>query len=589
MKEMRKILLLCLLNVLPSVVFSQEIEVMKGDCTPQINSGETALARGGGRLRLPAIVSNWDASRIYRQPVILVSYENLDFLSPTPRETYDSMLNVAGFNKRLGPGCMADYLREQSGGLFNVVFDVYGPIKVSAKPQPYENPTDKVRNYGHSAFIEATKKAIDSLKIDFTPYDWNNNGSVNQVIFVSAGPTGNVNMKSNFGYLWPNTGNFSTVTTDNGKKISSFSSSAETWNGSSSCGIGTILHEYTHSLGLPDIYPTTSNAGYSILDEWDLMDGGNFTNYGWCPPNYTPLEKMLLGWLNPVELTEPQTVRNMKPSEEGGEVFRIKHSDSEWLLLENKQQIGWDSGLPGKGLLVYHVNYDKTYWSGNTVNNDSKARRFHLIHADNMDYDQWNNYIAKWATPKTYVNSGRMNSNYLSTSPYPWWTDSTTFINDALTDNSVPPAKMFYPNSEGTTQLSKSITNIVQNEDGTITFDFMADVAKCANPTITYENGRILFNCETEGATFVSKVTTSDQMETDENGVSLVTQYVITVYAVAEGHADSDIVTGTLSFSNGIMTGENVDVIDSQDGDVNKDGSVDVADISAVITIMARQ
>ena len=51
------------------------------------------------------------------------------------------------------------------------------------------------------------------------------------------------------------------------------------------------------------------------------MDGGNFTNYGWCPPNYTPIEKMLLGWLTPVELTEPASIVNLKPVSEGGEVY----------------------------------------------------------------------------------------------------------------------------------------------------------------------------------------------------------------------------------------------------------------------------
>ena len=588
---MRNVLFFCLMMMFPSLVSSQTLGVVRGDCTPDIDGdGVTASARGTRPMRLASLKTSWDSTRIYRQAVILVEFSDVEFSLENPRETYDSMFNCQSFNLREGPGCVSEYFREQSGGMFNVKFDVYGPVKVKSKSQPYSKPTANTRNYGRDVFIEATNYVIDSLHVDFTPYDWYGRGSVTQVIYVYAGITGNQNKTESFGHIWPNTSTFTTITT-NGKNISNYTCSAEKWVNGQSCGIGTIIHEYTHSMGLPDIYPTTNNAGYSVVDEWDLMDGGNFTNYGWCPPNFTPTEKMLLGWSQPEELTEPQTVRNLKPVSEGGVALRIKHSDSEWLILENRQQKGWDRGLPGEGLVVYHVNYDAAVWSGNTVNNDENKRRFELVHADNMDYDKWYDYVMSWAKPKNYLNDGHMNSYLLSTSPYPWTTDSTDVVNDSLTDNSVPPVKMNYPNLEGKTTLSKSITNIVKNADGSITFDFMADVAKCATPTVVYENGRIRFECETEGATFVSNVSTSNAMESDDEGVTIGTQYVITVYAVADGHVDSDTVTATLTWSDGVMTGENVEVRGNnfRKGDVNEDGSVDVADISAVITIMANE
>ncbi len=576
---------------LSSAVWSQTWSVVRGNCTPGLSEGDRAATSSpGGPLRLSSIRTKWDSTRVFRQAVILVSFSDTDFSMENPRETYDSMFNCPGFNKRQGPGCVAEYFRVQSGGLFNMKFDVYGPIKVNRKAQPYSKPTSSTHNYGREGFIEATNKVIDSLQVDFSPYDWDNNGSVNQVIYITAGLSGNQSSEACYGYLWPNTSTFSTITT-NGKRISSYTASAELWANGTSCGIGTILHEFTHSLGLPDIYPTIDEAGYSVVDEWDLMDGGNFTNYGWCPPNYTPTEKMLLGWLTPVELTEPQTIRNLKPVAKGGEVYRIKHSNNEWLLLENRQQEGWDSGVPGKGLVIYHVDYNYSSWNSNSVNNDKTKRRFELIHADNMDYDKWYDYLLSWEKPKNYANSDRMNSNFLSTSPYPWTTDSTDVVNDSLTNNSVPPAKMNNANSEGSTMLSKFISSIIQNADGTVTFDFMADVAKCATPTIIFEDGRIRFECETEGVRFVSKVTAGNIMEDEDEELALSTQYDITVYATAEGYADSETVTATLTWSNGKLTGENVDIRDGsfRKGDVNEDGTVDVADISAVITIMANE
>ena len=160
---------------------------------------------------------------------------------------------------------------------------------------------------------------------------------------------------------------------------------------------------------------------------------------------------------------------------------------------------------------------------------------------------------------------------------------------DSLTNNSLPAAKMNYSNDAGETMLSKSISNIVQNADGTINFDFMADVAKCATPVVIYENGKIRFECETEGATFVSNIITTNVTDDGDGEFALATKYVVTVYAVAEGHADSETVTATLTWSDGVLTGENVDIRSHKKGDVNEDGSVDVADISAVITIMAEE
>jgi hypothetical protein len=202
------------------------------------------------------------------------------------------------------------------------------------------------------------------------------------------------------------------------------------------------------------------------------MDGGNFTNYGWCPPNFTPVEKWILGWLSFTDLESPATITGLKPASDGGKVYRIKHSDSEWLLLENRQHQGWDAGAPGKGLVIYHVNYDGSVWRGNTVNNNANARRFELVHADNMDYDAWTDYMDKNRLG-TYAVSPRMQNRHLSTSPYPWTTDSTSFVNNELTVTSVPAPKMNYPNGAGDYLLDKPITNIRMSEDGLISFDFM--------------------------------------------------------------------------------------------------------------------
>lgn len=477
---MKRLLLGIFALIALSASAQDDLMVRRGNCMPDVDADDVAAARSQAPRKLPSINRDWDPNKVYRQAVILITYSKTSDADAVPcvfsrenaNETYNRIFNEAGYNERDGVGCVADYYRDQSNGLFNLVFDVYGPYQVDMKAQPYSQPTDNSRNYGKEVMLEATNKWIaENPTLDYKQYDWNGNGYINQVIYVSAGLSGNQSNQKCYGYIWPNTHSFSTITAPDGTKISNYTISCETWTNGSSCGIGTICHEYTHSLGLPDIYSTSS--GEPVVDEWDLMDGGNFTNYGWCPTNWTPLEKMLLGWLTPTVLTEPTSVTNMKPVSEGGKVYQIKHTDNEYLLLENRQQKGWDLGAPGKGLVVYHVNYNASLWNTNSVNSTSGSYGFSLVSADNLDYNEWYSLLLSRKVSSQYQNKPRLNSLLMSTTPYPWSTDSTEVVNRELTDSSVPATLMFTENASSSKLLGKPITNITMTADGLVSFDFM--------------------------------------------------------------------------------------------------------------------
>ena len=114
---------------------------------------------------------------------------------------------------------------------------------------------------------------------------------------------------------------------------------------------------------------------------------------------------------------------------------------------------------------------------------------------------------------------------------------------------------------------------------------------KCATPTIAYEQGELVFSCETEGAQFVSEIKVADAKKGNEARVTLVPNYEITVYATADGYADSDVATATIGWRNGtpVMEGfSNIDLGKANNScDVNGDGSIDVADIATIISEMA--
>jgi hypothetical protein len=235
---------------------------------------------------------------------------------------------------------------------------------------------------------------------------------------------------------------------------------------------------------------------FSIVDEWDLMDGGNYTNKGWCPPNLTAMEKMYLKWDQPEELTQPTTITDMKPVSAGGKTYIIRNSGypDEFYLLENRRQEGWDYCCPGNGLLIYHVDYLKSAWGNNMVNTSNAHYRFDLFHADKKDYYDWDP-DSKGEDPNKYTMPDNARSSYLSTSPYPYTDPVSLVVNQMLTNESSPASIVYSKNAEGETFMSKPITNIQMAADGTISFDFMVGAVSVAPIRYSSQGGDVPVAC----------------------------------------------------------------------------------------------
>ena len=315
--------------------------------------------RAGTRKYALPEVKSFDPQKTYRLPVILIECSDANFSMADPVNFYNRIFNEKGYNEGAGAGCVADYLRDQSGGHLNAKFDIYGPVKVDQKAGGHGSTY-----YGEPILKAAVKELSKTEKTDFSIYDWDGNGEVDQVLFVVAGYTGNQKR----GYIWPNSGWVLGMALPGGINAEMASVTCELWKDDQSCGIGTILHEIFHLLGLPDLYPLRNATAYSAVDEWDLMDGGNYTNYGWCPPNLS-----------------------MKSVSDGGDTYIIRNpgDSDEYYLLENRQQKGWDLGCPSNGLLIYHVDYDYDDWMDNNINIDDNHYRYSLFHADRKDYMAW--------------------------------------------------------------------------------------------------------------------------------------------------------------------------------------------------------
>ncbi len=430
---------------------------------PAIATARRAAAARSGVL--PSTVGTLNPDTVYQVPVFLLEYGDSAFALPNAHAYYDSLFNCPGYNLGQGPGCVADYFRDQSGGRLNLHFDIFGPVKINVG---YKYPSQVTLN---AVMRQELQAAADT--IDFSRYDWYGTGSVSQVLFVTSAFGRN---SSPYG-VSPHTARFREDLVVDGLTIACYSVTSDQWRPEHPgqlllSGIGTICHEFGHCLGLPDFYPVSgSETAFSICDEWDVMDGGNFTNWGWCPPNFSMHEKMLLGWGSPTELTDTLSVRNLESVTNGGTCYQLTNDGhaNEYYLLENRQWDGWDSCLPGRGLIIWHVDYQPAAWSNNIVNSTRGHHRYEMMHASNMDYLVWDAVIDE---NQEYALPNKVHSYYLSTSAYPFASDAG--INRELTDTSVPAATVFNLNKTTNTHfMSKPITGIYQHDDGTMSFDFL--------------------------------------------------------------------------------------------------------------------
>lgn len=381
--------------------------------------------------------------------VILVNFKDVKMQSAHNNEEWSNFFNQKGYSKNGNSGSVHDYFYNQSYGMFDLTFDVVGPVTVSKNMKEYGgNNSDEEDIDPAGMVVEACKLAAS--KVNFADYDWDKDGEVDQVYVIYAGyGEASTDIEDT---IWPHEWQIEEAGYDltlNGVRINTYGCSSELMGDTSSKtmeGIGTACHEFSHCLGLPDIYDTTYGGGYG-MQEWDVMDYGSYAADGYEPVGYNSYQRWVSGWMHPTELKSACYIKDMKALSDAPEAYIVynEKTPSEYYLLENRQQKGGDKALPGHGMLVIHVDYDKKAWVDNTLNDVKNHQRFSIIAADNK-------YTATSMAGDTYPG---------------------TSGNTELTDTSKPAATLFNANADGRKYMGKPITNIAESTDGLISFTFM--------------------------------------------------------------------------------------------------------------------
>lgn len=308
-------------------------------------------------------------------PVILVEFKDQKFSVNKPKEAFEQFFNGTtqadlGNGNQHNYGSVSQYFQAMSSNTFNPVFKVYGPVTLDQNETYYggknASGNDEKPNQLINDAIAKLQSSDEAIK-DATVF-CNGGTTVDCVYIIYAGLGQNIGGANTT--VWAKTGSASGNTLV-GKNIRWYSMASElsgmkTKDGSIMiAGVGVSCHEFSHALGLPDIYPSVgSSTGYAKnnqnMEYWDLMDGGEYTyNGGYCPTPYTAWEKEQLGWPVDIQtLDKNQSVTMPTSKEQGGTAYKIVNPSNshEYFLLENIQKKGWNTHQYAYGLMVYHVN-----------------------------------------------------------------------------------------------------------------------------------------------------------------------------------------------------------------------------------------
>ena len=349
---------------------------------------------------------------------------------------FNEYSNIYGQNLPLQctiPGSARDYFRAQSFGQFVPSFDVIGPVTLSQKRSYYGANNSSGNDKNTAAMIrEACQKAYDLGLTDFTDYDNDGDGTVDFVYVVYAGSDEAQTGISEA--IWAKASSIS-LTLGNGMKMGRYACSGElVIDLPVVAGIGTLVHEFSHVLGLPDFYNTKEDD--FTMDSWSVMDYGMYNAEGFVPCGYTAFERYSLGWVPMHTLDVPATV-TIGTTEEEGRGYRVFTSETDtasFYMLETIRKEGWNRYAPANGLLISEVTYNASAWRGNTVNTGTHR---HCIVPANNEYNYWtanqhlfgnaNHEFSLTSTPKSRTQFGVAMNKPLTNINYDAGNGVTTF------------------------------------------------------------------------------------------------------------------------------------------------------------------
>lgn len=420
--------------------------------------------------------------------VILAAFQDKGFTLTKPVESFEQYLNGNtrvdyGHREDLNYYSVAKYFETVSHEQFKPQFDIVGPVTLPQNLAYYggtnsSGSDEKMKELCTDAVTKAMEAKPD---LDLSKYDNVNNDKVLELVYIiHAGYGQNTSGPANT--MWAKVSNFSSnVPIKDGYEFgrggcqSELMFNDEYYKGGVPWinGIGPFIHEFSHGMGLPDLYVTTAGdaakAHNQSMQAWDVMDYGIYNNSGYRPAAYTAWEQEAMGWITIEELKEPTLNISLTPVIDGGKAYKIQspNKPNEYIVLENIQQKGINRNAHGTGLLAYHVDYANDVVNmGDNPNNTAGHPRVAVIPSGGDSYPiaftHGKDEQATASKPYTYEQWMDMHAD----TPFPGTQDVKT-----LTDEQALPNFCFY-SGDTKNPVGHSLYRIREAENGTITFNY---------------------------------------------------------------------------------------------------------------------
>ena len=429
-----------------------------------------AVRRAQAQGRQKRMLRKAQASNVFQGTkkglVILAEFTNSKFKSGHDLALYKRIANDANYSDNNFRGSIKDYFKAQSHGQFELDFDVAGICQLQHPYAYYGKNNSQEEDVKAGQMVAEACLWAHEQGFDFSKYDWNGDGEVDQVFVLYAGH-GEASYKD-ANTIWPHMHYLSA--SDYGKSLSLDGVTVDTYACSSELngdgnldGIGTFCHEFSHCMGFPDLYDT-SYAGWFGMGDFDLMCSGSYNGDSKCPAGYSAYEKAECGWLTLKDMTnieQETSIVGVQPMSADGDAYIIKNKghEDEYYILENRQKTGWDSYLPASGLMITHVDYDADIWDWNMPNTPGE-------YEDEKGVTKNNGHQRL-----TIFRAGNSSSDYGDSSDlYPYRSNNT------LTKTSSPASTLYNANSDGSKYMHVAIKDIAIASDGTASFTLSKDV-----------------------------------------------------------------------------------------------------------------
>ena len=443
----------------PSEVLSSSRIAAKNSESPRRASFERCQSRQEpiiSRIRARGLTKADKGTVSLHGIVILAEYSDVKF--SYTKADFQAMLTEKGYSRGGATGSAKDYFESQFGASYDFNFDVSDIITLKRTQEYYGGNDGNGNDLRPAEMIADACKIASDKGLDFSIYDQDGDGEVDNVFVIFAGGDEADYIEGNDNCIWSHAwyirDGAGIDLTLSGKVINRYACCSELTavdDKEVMTGIGTFCHEYSHTLGLPDMYDTDyeRSGGYSssLWISTSLMDGGNANNNSNTPPYFNAIDREILG------MTEPETITangiyTLSPIGNGGKVYRLDtdHPD-EYYLLECRMNSGWDKYIGGSGLLIYHIDksrdrtiFSETYRSisprlrwdyYNEVNCNPSHPCADLIEAGSLkdSFEDINQYYAYFRTISTsslfFPRAGTTSISAVTTPAMTWWSGTS--------------------------------------------------------------------------------------------------------------------------------------------------------------------